>query len=758
MPNKWMRIAPASIAIGLAVLSGICQPAAAQEVRARAPVEIPRVQHPPRLEDYLQPGPAATDNGSAPAEAPVERGVRVEGFLQRDPGDLTPVSERTEAYLSYDADNFYAIFVCRTSDPSTIRARMARREAMFSDDYVALFLDTFNDHQRAYEFFSNPLGIQADGISTEGQGDDFSFDTVWRSRGRLTATGYVVWMAIPFKSLRFPPASGPQTWGIAVLRGIPVNNEQSFWPGITRKISGFANQFADGHGVQGVSPGRNLQFIPYATFTGARFLDGAIFERDASARGGIDAKVVAHDAVTFDFTANPDFSQVESDEPQVTVNQRFEVFFPEKRPFFLENAGYFQTPITLFFSRRIRDPQVGARATGKMGGWAVGALAIDDRAPGHSVDPEDPLYSDRAANAVVRARREFAESSVGALVTSRDFGPAFNRVAAIDTRLKLNPQWFFDGQAAVADTESTDRVAFRDEAFSAALSRSGRALNYNLNYLDIGKDFQSALGFIPRTDIRQAAQFVAYRWYPKKGPLNSYGPNSLAQATWDHAGQVQDWLVRYPFQLDFKGQSALFVRHARSMERFEGIEFREHENLINVNSSYFKWMDAAIYFSTGTRPNFYPPPGVPPFLANFRDLTLSLTFRPLSGLLLDETYIYSHLGAREETGYHGTIFDNHIARSRANYQFTRELSLRAILDYNAVLSNPSLVALDRTKHLTADVLLTHLLNPGTALYVGYTDGYDNIAPDASGGLRPIDAPTTSTGRQFFVKMSYLFRF
>src|SRR5262249_4919819 len=151
-----------------------------------------------------------------------------------------------------------------------------------------------------------------------------------------TPTGYVVSMSIPFKSLRFPPSSGPQTWGIAVMRAIPIDNEQSFWPGVTHKISGFVSQFADGQGIQGGSPGRNVQIITYWTFTRARFLEGATFERDATARGGVDARVVARDAVTFDFTANPDFSQVESDEPQVTVNQRFEVFFPEKRPFFLE--------------------------------------------------------------------------------------------------------------------------------------------------------------------------------------------------------------------------------------------------------------------------------------------------------------------------------------------------------------------------------------------------------------------------------------
>jgi hypothetical protein len=729
--------------LGSALLAALLALPVEQPASPRKSITISKISTPPRLEDYR--------SGER------RDGVSADAFLQREPKDLVPSTERTEVYASYDATSLYFVFVCHAKDPSSVRARMNRREQIFSDDFVGVFLDTFNDRQRAYMFLVSPLGIQLDGIVTEGQNDDFSFDTIWQSRGEVTDFGYITWIAIPFKSLRFPPAGGPQTWGITFMRGIPVQSENSFWPGITRRLTSFTGQFADLHGLQGVSPGRNIQLIPYGTFAGARFLDrnAAAYDSDADSRAGIDAKVVARDSLALDFTLNPDFSQVESDEPQVTINQRFEVFFPEKRPFFLENSGYFQTPINLFFSRRIADPQFGGRVTGKLGGWAIGALAIDDRAPGDDVDLTDPLHDDREFNGVVRARREFGDSSIGGLVTSRSFGSSSNTIASADTRLRINPQWFVQGQAAVADTKGLDGVHSSDGAYNANLSRSSRTLAYQVDYTDIGKDFQTALGFVPRTDIRQATQFATYRWYPKSGRVISFGPNSFLQATWDHTGQLQDWTVRYPFEVDFKGQSAIFVRRQESMERFAGIEFREYENLITANTSYFKWMDANAFVATGTRPNYYPPEGTAPFLANFRDAQVGLTFRPASGLLLDETYIYSHLGTR--TADHRTIFDNHIVRSRANYQFTRELSLRAILDYNAVLSDPSLVALDRTKHLTMDLLLTYLTHPGTAIYVGYTDGYDNVQVDPS-GIVPINSPTTSTGRQFFVKTSYLFRF
>ena len=262
---------------------------------------------------------------------------------------------------------------------------------------------------------------------------------------------------------------------------------------------------------------------------------------------------------------------------------------------------------------------------------------------------------------------------------------------------------------------------------------------------------------MPRTDIRQATSFAALRWRPKDSRVLAWGPNSFIQTTWDHRGELQDWLIRFPIQIDFRGQTGIFARRAEGMERFEGFEFREHENFVNFYSSYFSWMDVGLFASNGTRPNFFPPEGIAPHLANFVDASASLTFRPASGLLVDQTYIYSRLSADPDSGHTGIIFDNHILRSKVNYQFTRELSVRGIVDYNAVLANEALISLARTKHLTADLLVTYLLNPGTAVHVGYTDGYDNVAIEG-GGLRPIENPTTATGRQFFVKTSYLFRF
>jgi hypothetical protein len=686
-------------------------------------------------------------------------------FRQREPGDGVAVSQETRAYLSYDEKNLYIVFVCK-DEPDKIRGRLAKREDIFTDDLVLVTLDTFHDRQRAYVFSVNPLGIQLDGITTEGQSDDWSFDTLWRSEGRLTSDGYVVWMAIPFKSLRFP-SSPTQSWGIALARQIVRNNETSFWPYITRRVEGFAQQMAALEGLENISPGRNLQFIPYGIFTRARFLDrtGPRFRTENDARGGLDAKIVLRDAFTLDVALNPDFSQVESDEPQVLVNQRFEVFFPEKRPFFIENAGFFQTPMNLFFSRRIRDPQFGLRLTGRAGAWTIGGLAIDDRAPGKRVTASSSLRDEHAGIGAVRVRREFGKQGyVGGLVTSRDFGSMSNRVFSVDTRVKLNPNWVVEGQVMRSYTRGANGSRVTGPAYWAELLHIGRHFFYGGHYNDRSPDFRSEIGFIPRVDIRQTQQSATYYWRPEKSSLLRFGPSATALVNWNRAGRVQDWIGLLQFFAEFKGATYISMNRVEAMELFQGIEFRKHTTSANFETAWLKRLSFSLNYSQGTRPNYFPTSG-PPFLANFTNASTGFTYRPVPKFRYDQSYIYARLGTREGSTPAGFasgsgVFNNHILRSKVNYQFTRELSLRAIFDYNAVLPNDQLIPLERAKDFNVDLLLTYFLHPGTALYVGYTDRYENlnINPTPTPTLVRAGSPETSTGRQFFIKLSYLFRY
>ena len=309
------------------VVPGHTRCVAAFTVRAAATAQIrdihvPRIASPPRLEQFL--------GGASRGDM-----KHIDDFRQRQPGDGVPVSRKTSAWIGFDDQNFYAVFVCASPAGQT-RARMSKREDIMSDDIVGIFFDTYRSGQRGYEFFVNPLGVQADAALSESQGDDFSFDTLWYSEGKITPEGYVAMMTIPFRSLRFA-SQAVQTWGFGLYRGIPTNNENSFWPYVTEKISGFVPQLAKMTGLENISPGRNLQLIPYAAFSRSHFLDQPdpgvpAFRGKTDFRPGLDAKAVIHDTLTLDVALNPDFSQVESDDPQVTVNQRFEVVFPEKRP------------------------------------------------------------------------------------------------------------------------------------------------------------------------------------------------------------------------------------------------------------------------------------------------------------------------------------------------------------------------------------------------------------------------------------------
>ncbi len=420
----------------------------------RPTLEIPRVQAAPALVDFreMRPGPAWDG-----------RLARVSAFVQTQPSDGARPTERTDVYLGYTEESLFVIFVAFDSRPGNVRARKARREDINNDDdWVELAIDTFNDRRRAYLFDSNPLGVQWDALWTEGLGEDATFDTVYHTEGMVTDRGYVLWMAIPFKSLRFPP-SAVQRWGIQFRRFMPRVPELVAWPHVSARVQGRLNQAAELEGLRDISPGRNIQLIPYGTFRSFRALDlrqasGQDFVEDAlDPNVGLDAKLVFKDSFVLDATANPDFSQVESDSPQVTANQRFEVFFPEKRPFFLENTNFFQTPLTLVFTRRIADPQLGARLTGKHGPYALGVLASDDEAPGQLARSADPSFGERAAIAGIRVSRDvWSQSSLGFIYTDRELAGGHNRVGGVDGLFKFGRNWTGTAQAVASSTRSVD--------------------------------------------------------------------------------------------------------------------------------------------------------------------------------------------------------------------------------------------------------------------------------------------------------------
>ncbi len=739
-------------------------------------LNIPRLQAAPKLADF---------EGMEPASDLAKKMLKIAKFTQKEPHDGAPVSQPTEAYLGYTDKSFYAIFLAFDAEPRKIRARMLRRELIDDDDQVGLWLDTFHDQRHAYMFYINPYGIQQDGLWAENQGPDNSFDTVWHTDAKITGKGYVVVIEIPFKSLRFRPEAS-HTWGVILIRVIPRNTEHSFFPRNTNRVQGMLTQEGTLNGFQDISPGRNMQFIPYTSMGAFRALDdrdpaGARFTgKHVAPKAGLDSKIVIKDSLVLDATLNPDFGQIESDDPQVTVNQRFEVFFPEKRPFFQENSNFFQTPLNLAFTRRIADPLYEVSLTGKAGPWAIGTLMANDRSPGRSVIDTDPLSGQNAYFGVLRVNRELGKNnSIGMIYTDRELHTVpnsfctstrctvgFNRVGGIDTQIKINQNWQMNAQAVTSETKFSDGTHQAGPAYQIFAERSSRKIEFNTMYRDISPGFNTDTGFNNRTDFRRFSNFFNYVFRPEGKHFVAHGPNFFEQTLWDHNGTRLNYQINPNYEWDFQRSTFFNVFSVVEHERLRPVDFstlstnRDYAHVVggvSAGTQFFKWLNFNGEMDWGTATNFVPRTG-PPVLAYSNTAQFRAVVRPLKGLTVDNTYLMTRLLAQDTNL---NIFNNHIIRSKWNYQFTKEFSLRLIGQYTTTLANPALTGLQSTKAFNGDVLFTYMITPGTAIYAGYNSNLQNLdrslanTPD---GLLRTRSSFLNDGRQVFIKLSYLFRY
>jgi hypothetical protein len=711
--------------------------------------------------------------------------LHISGFIQNSPRDGQPATEATEVWLGYTKNTLYLVFVCHDHHAGDIRGHLARRENILNDDNVSVIFDPFQDHRKGVLFTVNPVGVQADAAWSETSGQDYSYDQVWDSEGQVTRDGWMALMAIPFRSLRFRPNGSD--WGVVFMRNFPRNSETDFWPRVAANVSGVLTQEATLSGIEGVTGSHNLQINPYSLGQNERTLDTIdplnpfFSSRHIEATGGGEAKAILKDSIIFDATINPDFSDVESDQPQFTVNQRYPVYFPELRPFFLENANYFATPISLVYTRNIVHPEYGGRVTGKIGHTNMGLFAIDDREPGQTVVSGDPLYQKRAIFAVGRVSEDLGKgSSIGAIYTDEEFGQGWNRIGGIDFTARMTNKWTAMGQWVESSTKGTVDSGARPTyaagpAGNLQLQRSGHAFNLYSTFQDFSTGFQTQLGFIQSSNFRNGQTHSTYQWFPKHSKLQSFGLETSQNIAFDHYGnRVFHYSSFDPFFLlprnfviaPIVGQNSDTVGPQNGYLLTENRNFTENLGGIVVRGAPWPQLNFNINAFRNGNVNYNPVAGGVPSLMNQEDAQVLFTLQPLRQLTADNTYL---LDRDHSVASGALVYETQTFRTKINYQFTRALSARVIVEYDSTLANPAETSLRRTKQVGTQALFTWLPHPGTAVYIGYNNDLQNLdrslcnrlpggACDADNTVAPRSPQLLNDGRQIFVKASYLFRF
>jgi hypothetical protein len=765
------------------------------------PIIIPRFDKPPVIDGKLD------DSGWQTAAV-------LRNFYQIQPGDNIAPSRPTEVLLGYDSRFLYIAFKA-TDEPDKIRSTVAKRDNIFNDDYVGFMLDTFNDQRKAFEVFFNPIGIQGDGVLTEGRGEDFSVDLLMESKGIIHDAGYTVEIAIPFKSLRFEAGKG-KLWGAHFFRRIKrFENELDSWMPFSRSIDSNLTQAGHLTGLEGVSIERSIEIIPSATLSeSGRFVRsysppagiadvGRMVNEPIKFDPGLTAKFIPNSAMTVDLAINPDFAQVEADQIVVTANQRFPIFYPEKRPFFLEGIDVFRTPITVVHTRAIVDPDIAVKTTGKLGRNTFGLMVASDNGPGTFIGSERlnpanlPFLDKNAYIAVLRLKRDVGkENTLGLLATSYNFIQKHNQLLAFDARYRLDKQT----TATVQVIGSNSRNFFFDPNEGKTRYRTGNGLGYSADYNVSGRnwgwelygegftrDYRADVGFVQRTNSNFNSAFVRYNSdkNPKK-KIISYHVHNFTHLDYDWQGRLYVWETEFATELSLPRSSYLGVwwepayerlfehefgptRKARACNPFLNCTFygldderstqKQHMSVYG-GSNYSKKIQFSaqfIYrfghldldFGNGSKyPRISPAAlllgqraPLDPGRGGLLQLSGGVTYQPTNALRMSLNLNKQRL-VRYDTGR--VAYDINILTFRGTYQFSKATFARAIVDYNTLNSR-----------VRSQLLLGWTPSPGTSFYVGYNDDMNYNTPNPfTGQLTP---GFRRNSRTFFIKASYLLR-
>lgn len=675
------------------------------------------------------------------------------------PGENVEPPVKTECFLIYSSDNLYVGFRAYDPEPEKIRAYLSDRDEMFNDDNVGIFLDTFNDGNRAFGFFCNPLGVQGDEIMSQGGNqEDDTWDAIWDSAGKLTDFGFSVEMAIPFRSLQFQPSEREQTWGFAALRSYPRSrlHQMTSFPIDRNNMQCLLCQIPKLIGFKDVKPGRNLELDP--TITGIRtdqredFPEGRMKREKAHMDFGISGHWGFTNNLTLSAALNPDFSQVEADAAQLDINKQFALYYPEKRPFFLEGQDFFETPIQALYTRSVADPNFGFKISGKEGKNVLGIFSAQDNLtnfifPGAESSDSASLEQNSFAN-VIRYRRDVGKAStLGFLITDREGKDYYNRLAGFDGLIRISDADVFTFQILGAQTKYPEKInreysqekgKIQGYAVHLDFTRQKRSyLVYGI-YDDFSAEFRADLGFIPQVDYRRAELGGGYIYWGKAGDFfNTIQITSNYDHTVTHDGRLLEKELEARAVLEGPMQSMFMWAIGKRKKTYQGVFFNQLFNHFNFQIKPTGNITAGSFLSFGDdidyahvrAGNYFL---VSPFVKLMLGRHLNFNF----------SHDYEQLNIAE-----GRLFTANISQLRLLYHLNSKAFFRVILQYWDIDRAKELYESEvdeRFNRLFSQLLFSYKLNPRTVFFLGYSDNYYGFTK----------MELTQSNRTFFLKIGY----
>ncbi|HET9004760.1 MAG TPA: DUF5916 domain-containing protein [Gemmatimonadaceae bacterium] len=726
------------------------------------------------------------------------------GFSQFSPVDGVPAEDSTEVLVWYSPTAIH--FGIRAFEPhGAVRATLANRDNIASDDNIQLLLGTFNDGRQAMVFGVNPLGVQMDGILAESNAArsndfnskatsrdqaDLSPDFVFESKGRLTEYGYEIEVRIPFKSLKYPNAQS-QTWGLNVVRIVQHSGHEDSWTPAKRASLSFLGQSGVVEGMTDLRRGLVVDLTPEITqrTSGAPGEGGWDYSAGNPQVGGTVRWGVTNN-MTLNATANPDFSQIESDAGQVQFDPRQSLYFTEKRPFFLDGSEQFTTPHNLVYTRRIVQPVAAAKLTGKMSGVNLALLSAVDRTAGSRDGRSHPVYN------IMRLQHDLGgQSRIGATYTDRIEGSGFNRVADVDGRYIFGGIYSVQGQYARSFTRDSAPVAMvAAPLWNALFSRNGKNFGVRYSLDGVSDRFRTRSGFIGRGGIVTGAFDHRFTWTAPAGRwLETFSFNPVVRTTWryqrfvDHKDAIEKllhfniaatarggWNAGFGLLTETFGfdpqlyASYRILRAPGDTIAFRGVgRIPNQDWVVSLGTPEWQKLSANALYLWGHDENFFEWQSANIVYANY-----GLTLRPSQKLRVDGSYQLQSFRRRPE----GTMVGEfRIPRLKVEYQLDRAIFLRLVGEYDSgsrdalidagrtglpLLVDGAPVAAQTYSNFRGDFLFSYAPVPGTVFFLGYGAGYSDVRDTPRPFSFPRSLGLTGYAREndaLFVKASYLIR-